>query len=47
MTRMKRHVKAIPILVDYLRKEMYKSNRPHTDDRLKEPIYHFAMLSQH
>ena len=26
---------------------MYKSNQPHTDEKLNEIIEHFAMLNQH
>ena len=39
ITRMKRHVRATPILVeDYMRKEMSKANRPQTDDKLNKLI---------
>ena len=48
ITRMKRHVRAIPILAeDYPMKEISKSNRLHTDDRLNELTDYFAMLNQH
>ena len=37
INRMKRHVRVIAVLAeDYQRKEMSKSNRPHTDDKLNK-----------
>ena len=37
-----------PILVeDYLRMDMLKANRPHTDDKLNKFIYYFAQINKH
>ena len=46
MTRMKRHVRTTPISAqDYLRKEMYKANRPETYEKLNELTNHCALLN--
>ena len=45
---MKRHVRTNPILAEgYLRKEMFKANRTHTDDKCNKLIDNFVILNQH
>ena len=45
ITRMKRNMKANPVLVeDYLGKDMSKANRPQADKKLHELTFCFALL---
>ena len=46
ITRTKRHLKPTPISVeDYMRKEILKTNRQQTDDKLNDLIDCFAQIN--
>ena len=48
ITKIKRHIKAIPVLVeDYLRLKISKANGLQADDKLNKDIDCFALLNQH